>query len=97
MRELGMGARLSLLVVLILATSAHAECAWVLWQREIVDKREIGWNPRESFGSVQECKKRESRADARYNPETQKLEPIPAGHTICLPDTVDPRGPRGKS
>ena len=77
-----------------LASSAWAECAWVLWQREVIDKRELGWTPRESFKTVRECRQRESKADPGYNRETQKLEPIPGGHRICLPDTVDPRGPK---
>jgi hypothetical protein len=79
-----------------LASSAWAECAWVLWQREVIDKRELGWTPRESFKTVRECRQRESKADTGYNRETQKLEPIPDGHRICLPDTVDPRGPKAR-
>jgi hypothetical protein len=77
-------------------TTAYAECAWVLWQREVIAKRDIGWAPRESFKDISECKKKESKADMRYNADTQKLGPIPGGHTVCLPDTVDLRGPKGK-
>jgi len=84
-----------LLLVFTLTSSAWADCAWVLWQREVIEKRELGWAPREGFKTISECKQRESKADTRYNRETQKLEPIPGGHTICLPDTVDPRGPKG--
>ena len=72
------------------AGTAYAESAWVLWQKEIIDKREIGWAPRESFKTISDCKNRESNADYRYNADMKKLEPIPGGHTICLPDTVDP-------
>jgi hypothetical protein len=75
--------------------TAWTECAWVLWQREVIDKREIGWNPREAFKTADECKSRESKADTRYNPDTKKLELIPSGHTICVPDTIEPRGPKG--
>src|SRR5947207_1798749 len=86
---------LAALCSLLFAATASAECAWVLWQREVIEKRELGWTPRESFKAISECKQRESKADTRYNRETQKLEPIPGGHTICLPDTVDSRGPKG--
>src|SRR5439155_1512681 len=72
------------------AGNAYAESAWVLWQKEIIDKREVGWAPRESFKTISDCKNRESNTDYRYNADTKKLEPIPGGHTICLPDTVDP-------
>jgi len=77
------------------AATAYAECAWVLWQREVIAKRDIGWAPRESFKDISECKKKESKADMGYNADTQKLEPILGGHTVCLPDTGGPRGPRG--
>jgi hypothetical protein len=85
------------LCLFLSAATVNAECAWVLWQKEIIDKREIGWAPRESFKTISDCKKKESKADYRYNVDTKKLEPIPGGHTICLPDTVDPRGPKGGS
>jgi hypothetical protein len=54
------------------------------------------WVPREGFKDVAECKALESKADHRYNPQTKTMEPIPGGHTICLPDTVDPRGPKAR-
>jgi len=84
------------LLLIVISGSADAECAWVLWQREIINKRDIGWVPREGFTSAGDCKKRESKADMVYKRDTQKLEPSPGGHTICLPDTVDPRVPKAK-
>jgi hypothetical protein len=91
--------RVSLVVALLLASvgTASAECAWVLWQREISEKPDGVWVPRERlFKDVAECKALASKADHRYNPQTKTMEPIPGGHTICLPDTIDPRGPKGR-
>ena len=96
MKRLRLASTIAGLSLLISAATANAQCARVLWQREVIAKRDIGWAPRESFKDIGECKKKESKADMRYNADTQKLEPVPGGHTVCLPDTVDPRGPKGK-
>jgi len=76
--------RLAVVVFSLLASAAtvHAECAWVLWGRQ-VDRT---WEPHITLTSQKECEKvlEESRPHLRGT------------SLICLPDTVDPRGPRGK-
>jgi hypothetical protein len=69
--------------LLALPTSASPECAWLLWW----DLETI----RSSYQSKGACEKelkdiQKARARGRF-------DAIP---TICLPDTVDPRGPKGK-
>jgi hypothetical protein len=88
---------LVLFSLLTSAATAYAECAWVLWQHEIIDQRDVGWTPRASFNSISDCKVRESNAGLRYYTETQKLEVVPSGYTVCLPDSVEagPRSGRG--
>ena len=71
--------------------TASAECAWVLWVTDAQERH----SPFDSFTSLAECQK------AIYSPSWKKTveEGKQQGHGLvpmCLPDTVDPRGPKGR-
>jgi hypothetical protein len=77
--------RASLVVVLLLTSvgAASAECAWVLW-----GLKSNTWIPLTAFDSRAECESlRKTKAPTR---KTDGL------YVTCFPDTVDPRGPKGK-
>lgn len=78
---------LALICVLTLATSAHAECGWVLWNNDVSEPT-IRRTPMEAYDTRREC-----------NAALEKWRSggLRSGVVLsCLPDTVDPRGPRGK-
>src|SRR5262245_28225447 len=94
------------LVLLAVAPSAHAECAWMLWFSrgggELVDS---------AFPSLADCDKALLLARDALTEQGYKVsgEGVARGmHLIvgtkdaerisyrCLPDTIDPRGPEGK-
>jgi hypothetical protein len=87
----------TMLVVLSLASSAHAECAWVLWQHRVQigpqnTVRSVGWQIDGGFSSVSDCHVSRD-AQAQRFPPTKAVGSDYSEYT-CLPDTVDPRGPR---
>lgn len=87
---------LALLGTLTLATSAAAESAWVLWLGTGTTYTPFG-----AYGGAtgeRECKEAIAQlmTEMRKNP-TQLSEFLKStSRYICLPDTVDPRGPKGK-
>jgi hypothetical protein len=101
---------LSLLVplyVLASAETASADRAWILWSQGILDKTPITWFAIRAYPSLTECKHALEEAAAGLQRSGYDLvgaaESITAmkddenftGFT-CLPDTVDPRVPKGK-
>ncbi len=79
----------ALLILVVGTGTASAECAWVLWLG-IPGPPEALWTPMESYTKPEPCK-----AQAEFNRRIPGMEKGP-GHFVCLPDTVDPRGPKGK-
>ncbi len=76
----------TLCCLLAAAAAASAECAWWLWFAGAGSE----WNIGGVFETRRECK--------QYLSTFQETRPpnIPFTKLLCLPDTVDPRGPKGK-
>jgi hypothetical protein len=83
----------------MLIATAHAECTWVLWQQHLatdgqgkvkltVEPLYGRYNILRAYPNQSACEKAESAA-ASTKPQFNDA-------LFCLPDTVDPRGPKGK-
>src|SRR5438034_2992486 len=85
------------------ASTAYAECAWVMWFKgypETQDPRrvQVRWDITEhTFESKRECDER-ARQETRRWIDLVRTAPkdFMTGSYVCYPATVDPRGPKGK-
>src|SRR5262245_40966174 len=88
----------ALMLVLVSAATASAECAWVVWSSRVAQDGVVHG----TYQSRGECLKQLERefsdhpltASDRANGNVR----LNVAGTIvyhCLPDTVDPRGPKG--
>jgi hypothetical protein len=88
--------RPTLLVVFALfasATIAAAEGVWVLWLTPIADNPpRRGSSFLRTFPTLEDC----DRHAASISTEFNLMSPTAVLEARCLPDTVDPRGPKGK-
>jgi hypothetical protein len=87
------------------AATASAECAWIWWGTTFETVEAIG-----GYTTKQECEKALSVFEAQMKPTLAKVSRILDGNRLmitlshggkdlatvysCLPDTVDPRGPK---
>ncbi len=86
---------ITLLLLVVGTGTAYAECAWVLWKKTIgvapaavagaspAERIYLTWEPEASYKTKEACEQ------ARPTDESK------SGKHVCLPDTVDPRGPKG--
>jgi len=72
--------------VLASTATVYAECAWVLWLQ-----RGNSWGIVKAFSGLAECEALNDRLDSAIRAENKGRSTY-----VCLPDSVDSRGPKTK-
>jgi hypothetical protein len=89
---------LAALLFLTTAATAYAECAWVVWRQTLSDNPAIppsgNWIAEGAFKSKEECVRDIKQKHGVYFGEANLEGYTYTRGAYCLPDTVDPRGPK---
>jgi hypothetical protein len=85
----------SILLLLVSVSVAHAEGAWVLWLGTGTTYTPFG-----AYGGntgERDCKEAVTRLMTNMGKDTKQMSEFlkASSRYLCLPDTVDPRGPKG--
>jgi hypothetical protein len=101
----------AVIYLLTSAATASAECAWVLWETITTKESQGSPEPVRAYTTKPDCDRALSDALAEFKNSpgrVAKMDPkyqeayVTMGKSTtaygyrCLPDTVDPRGPREK-
>lgn len=81
--------------LLTLAATAYAECAWVAWLTTVHQTGFRDITPIGTSDSKADCEERVAGIQKGLETMMQERHMVVAA-MICLPDTVDPRGPKTK-
>jgi len=82
------------LSLLAWATTASAECAWVTWLTAVHQTGFRDITPIGTSDSKAACEQRVAGIQKSLEATMQERHMVVSA-MICLPDTVDPRGPKG--
>ena len=91
------------------ATTIHAECAWVLWERTAFPQS-VDWRILRTYDANGPCAADHAKLmspnsawHAAYEPlsEDSVIQRLPTGvaivkRALCVPGSIDPRGPKTK-
>jgi hypothetical protein len=88
----------SLVCLAVFTTSAAAECAWVVWEWTTTSSGD-DWKPVPSHKAEADCQSyaqqmTKAKGMGRERPDAYLFKSFL--DYVCLPDTVDPRGPKVK-
>src|SRR5262249_36623512 len=90
------GSAITALFLLTVAAAAHAECAWLQWSKVILPSGEDTWSMvavyTQQEGGKAACEKSAASAKKRTQGDQKADKGIRV--RLCLPDTIDPRGPK---
>ena len=93
------------------AATTYAECAWVLWEDMIQSSKNTSTEPVRAYTTKQDCDGALTDALAEFKSSPVQIvtkdakrqeASVKTGKTtisyryVCLPDTIDPRRPKGK-